>query len=216
MEYNTDREHLTLKEYGRNIGKMVEYMKTVEDQEKRDSFAETLVELMKQINPNVRDSNDYNQKVWDDLFIISGFKLEVKSPFPIPNSEILEKKPERVQYKSNEIKFKHYGRNLEIMIELAKAMEDPEEREGAIISIGRLMKSFFYTWNKDSVEDKVIALHINRMSGGELVVDLPKVEEHKLFDSSRRERPDRPTNRNDNQRRKNGGKRNFRDKKRRN
>lgn len=185
MEYNTGRENLTLKEYGRNIDKLVAFVKTVEDKEKRDKYAATLVELMKQINPNVKDSNDYHQKVWDDIFIIAGFDLDAESPFPKPDSEILVRKPNRVPYKSNEIRFRHYGRNVEIMISQAIEMEVEEERQGAIIAIGRLMKSFCLTWNKDSVEDRVILEHMKKLSGGKLTIDLAFVEEHKLFDSKK-------------------------------
>ena len=185
MEYNTGREALTLKEYGRNIHKLVEFVKTVEDKEKRNKYAATLVELMKQINPNVKDSNDYHQKVWDDLFIISDFNLEAEGPFPVPNAEILERKPNRVPYKSNEIKFRHYGRNVEIMISQAIEMESEEEKQGAIVAVGRLMKSFCLTWNKDSVEDRVVLEHIKKLSGGKLSMDLAFIEEHKLFDSKK-------------------------------
>lgn len=211
MEYNTGRESLTLKEYGRNIHKLVDFIKTVEDKEKRDKYASTLVELMKQINPNVKDANDYHQKVWDDIFIIAGFDLDAESPFPKPDSEILERKPNRVPYKSNEIKFRHYGRNVEIMISQAIEMESDEEKQGAIIAIGRLMKSFCLTWNKDSVEDRVILEHIKKLSGGKLSIDLAFVEEHKLFDSKKEKmggsnhqgRPDNHSH----QKRKMGGKR---------
>lgn len=185
MEYNTGRETLTLKEYGRNINKLVDFVKTVDDKEKRNKYAATLVELMKQINPNVKDSNDYHQKVWDDLFIISDFNLDAEGPFPVPNDDILDRKPNRVPYKSNEIKFRHYGRNVEIMIDQAIAMESEEDKQGAIVAIGRLMKSFCLTWNKDSIEDRVILEHMKRLSGGKLDIDLAFVEEHKLFDSKK-------------------------------
>lgn len=214
MEYNTGREALTLKEYGRNIHKLVEFVKTVEDKEKRNKYAATLVELMKQINPNVKDSNDYHQKVWDDLFIISDFNLEAEGPFPVPNSEILERKPNRVPYKSNEIRFRHYGRNVEIMISQAIEMESEEEKQGAIVAVGRLMKSFCLTWNKDSIEDRVILEHIKKLSGGKLSMDLAFVEEHKLFDSKKvnssgngNGRPDNSNNNHHQKRKMGGGKR---------
>ena len=208
MEYNTDKGPLKLREYGRNVQNLAAKIKETDDKEKRNSYAETLVELMKQINPNLKDSNDYNQKVWDDLFIISDFDLDVESPFPTPNADILDRKPDRVPYKSNEIRFKHYGRNVEIMIEQAIAMEDPDEKEGAIVSIGRLMKSFFNTWNKDSIEDKIILQHLQSMSKGALTIDLAKVEEYRLFDSSkgsqRNFRNDNHRDNNNNHRRKGG------------
>ena len=213
MEYNTGREALTLKEYGRNIHKLVEFVKTVEDKEKRNKYAATLVELMKQINPNVKDSNDYHQKVWDDLFIISDFDLDAEGPFPVPNAEILERKPNRVPYKSNEIRFRHYGRNVEIMISQAIEMESEEEKQGAIVAVGRLMKSFCLAWNKDAVEDRVILEHIRKLSGGKLEMDLAFIEEHKLFDSKKSEksggnsRPENTNNHHHQKRKVGGGKR---------
>lgn len=214
MEYNTGRGALTLKEYGRNIHKLVQFVKTVEDKEKRNKYAATLVELMKQINPNVKDSNDYHQKVWDDLFIISDFNLDAEGPFPVPNAEILERKPDRVPYKSNEIRFRHYGRNVEIMIGQAIEMENEEEKQGAIVAVGRLMKSFCLSWNKDSVEDRVILEHIKKLSGGKLDMDLAFIEEHKLFDSKKEKsggqsngRPDNSNNHHHQKRKMNVGKR---------
>ncbi|MBV6646153.1 MAG: DUF4290 domain-containing protein [Cyclobacteriaceae bacterium] len=188
MEYNTERDHLILREYGRNIQRLVRYVKTVEDQEKRNTYAATLVELMKQINPNVKDSNEYYQKVWDDLFITSEFGLDVESPFPKPNPNILERKPERVHYRTNEIKFKHYGRNIELLISQALEMESQEDKESAIVTIGRLMKSFFQTWNKDTIEDEMVLKTIKSLSKNGLDIDIEKVKEHKLFDTTKKER----------------------------
>jgi hypothetical protein len=187
MEYNTERNHLILREYGRNVQRMVVYLKTIEDQEKRNSYASTLVELMKSINPNVKDVPEYDQKVWDDLFIISGFKLDVVGPYPQPAPGVLTKKPEKVSYKYNRIKFKHYGRSLEILISDAMKLTEENEIKGAVISIGRLMKTFYQTWNKEEISDQTILKTIKELSNGQLEMDLEEVMEFKLFDSSKKD-----------------------------
>ena len=187
MEYNTERNHLILREYGRNVQRMVVYLKTIEDQEKRNSYASTLVELMKSINPNVKDVPEYYQKVWDDLFIISGFKLDVVGPYPQPAPGVLTKKPEKVSYKYNRIKFKHYGRSLEILISDAMKLTEENEIKGAVISIGRLMKTFYQTWNKEEISDQTILKTIKELSNGQLEMDLEEVMEFKLFDSSKKD-----------------------------
>lgn len=160
----------------------------IDSKEKRNSYAHTLVQLMTNINPNVKDATEYEQKVWDDLFIISNFQLDVDSPYPIPDANILERKPDRVLYHSNEIKYRHYGRSIEILIEQARKIEDPSEKESAVITIGKLMKSFYQTWNKDSIEDEQVLKNIKRMSDNELDIDIEKVKELKLFDMIRREK----------------------------
>lgn len=186
MEYNTQRGHLTLREYGRNVQHLVEHIQNTPDKEKRNKYASLLVELMKMINPEFnKDAAEYTQKVWDDLFIIADFKLDVESPFPIPEPSILERKPDRMRYRTNDVKYRHYGRNLEVLIQNAIAMEDPKEKEGAIIAIGRLMKSFYLTWNKDFIEDEQVIKNIREMSKGQLEIDIAKVKEYGLFDMER-------------------------------
>ncbi len=187
MDYNTERERLNLMEYGRNIQKLAFQLRNVEDKEKRNSYARTLVELMKQINPNVKGSADYDQKVWDDLFIMTNFDLDVDSPYPKPESSILTRKPQRMKYYSNEIKYRHFGRNVEQLINSAIELEDQEEKEGAIVSIGRLMKSFYVSWNKDYIEDDQILKIIKELSKNQLDIDMEKVKEFKLFDMSKRD-----------------------------
>ena len=128
-DYNTIRPALILKEYGRNMQKLVEHIKTIEDKEKRSESAEILIELMKLINPNARDSQENSQKLWDDLFIMSDFDLDIDSPYPMPEREVLNKKPERLGYKTSEIRFKHYGRNIKLLIDKAIELQDPEEKD---------------------------------------------------------------------------------------
>ncbi|MFT4738106.1 MAG: hypothetical protein ACI8QD_001867 [Cyclobacteriaceae bacterium] len=185
MEYNTERDHLKLREYGRNVQRMVSYIKTVEDREKRNSYAITLVELMKQINPNLKDSQEYEQKVWDDLFIVSEFELDIDSPYPKPDAAILDRKPDRVKYNFNKIKYRHYGRSLEILIEQAINLEDPAEKQGAVITIGKLMKSFYNTWNRENIEDEQVLKNIKQLSDNQLDIDIETVKDLNLFDMAK-------------------------------
>ena len=183
MEYNTQRAHLKLREYGRNVQNLVAHIKAESDREQRSQMTSTLVELMKQVNPNLnKDSDEYDQKIWDDVHIISGFDMDVESPFNKPEASSIEKKPERVNYSSNKIKYKHYGRSIELLIEKAIKLEDPKEKEGAVIVIGKLMKSFFHTWNKDAIEDELVLKNIKRMSHDQLDIDIENVKEFNLFD----------------------------------
>lgn len=188
LEYNTERDQVVLKEYGRNIQKLVAYVKDIEEDEKRAQTAKTLTDLMRQINPALKDNPEYDQKVWDDLHIISDFDLNVESPFPMPEKALLGKKPQRLQYKTTDVKYRHYGRNIETMIKQAIAMEDPESKEAAIIHIGRLMNSFYASVNKDNLDEEVILKQIKQMSQGKLDIDLAKVKEGGLFNSTVRER----------------------------
>lgn len=200
LEYNTERSEVKLLEYGRNIQKLVNHIKTIEDKEKRSAYAQTLTDLMKQINPNIRGNQDYDQKVWDDLYQIANFDLEVDAPFPMPDKEAIGKKPQKVNYKSSNIRYMHYGRSVEIMIEQTIAMEDPETRESAIIHIGRLMKSFYNTWNKDNIDDEIILKQIRELSNNQLDIDIEKVKEFGLFNNNIKEshRSNRSNNNRDN------------------
>lgn len=175
---------------------LVDHIRVIEDREKRNESAHVLIELMKLINPSAIDSQDSNQKLWDDLFIMSDFDLDIDSPYPIPEREILNKKPERMGYKTSEIKYKHYGRNIQLLVKKIMELEDPEEKEAGVIHLGRLMKSFQNTWNRDNVEDVTILKNIENMSNKELTIDLEKVKSENLFDSFVKERRSRPVNKN--------------------
>ncbi len=188
MEYNSQRNALVLKEYGRNIQMLVQHVKDIEDKEQRNKYVSALVDLMRQINPNSRDYNENTQKLWDDLFIIADFDLDVDTPFPMPERSILSRKPQRMNYNTNDVSFKHYGKNIELLINKAKDLENEEEKEASIVYIGRLMKSFFLTWNKDNIQNEVILKNIEKLSEGNLTMDINKINEHGLFESARRER----------------------------
>ena len=208
-DYNTQREPLILKEYGRNIQNLVNYLCSIEDRDKRNENAKALVELMHQLNPSVKESGEDQQKLWDDLVIMSDFKLDIDGPFPKPKRELLYKKPDRLRYKNKQIRFKHYGLNIHKMVEKAIEMEDPEEKEAAVIYIGRLMKSFASIWNHDNLDDGVILENIKDISHGKLTLDLDKVKEQNLFEVLVKDKPkDRSQN--------NGGQKNKRPRRKRN
>ena len=171
-DYNTQKAFLILREYGRNIQKIVEYIVKIENREERTRYAHNLIELMRQINPNTRDSQDYQNKLWDDLYIMSGFNLDVDSPYPMPKIEELGKKPQRLDYNSHKIVYKHYGKNIELLIQKAFEVESEEDRFAAFIHIGRLMKSFFLSWNKDTIQDVTILDHIEKISSKKIGEDL--------------------------------------------
>jgi len=183
-----EKNRLTRKEYGRNVQDLVKHIMTMEDKAVRTKKAETLIDLMKLLNPSIREYPEYNQKLWDELFIMSEFKLDVDCPYPIPDKEILTKKPNRMINIAKGVKYKHYGRNIELLVEKATTLEDPEEQEAATIHIGKLMKTFFSTWNRDTINDEVIMKNITDLSKGKLTLDMVKVKEQNLFESTIRER----------------------------
>lgn len=206
-EYNTARPSIKLKEYGRNVQKLVDYIRTVPDKEKRTELAYTLIELIKQLTPSLKDQPENPQRLWDDLYIIADFNLDVNNPYPVPEPEVLFKKPMRVAYPQSEVRYKHYGKNIERLVKEAMKLEDQQEREEAIIYLGKLMKTFYGNWNKETLDDSVIIKDIKLLSGGKLDMNIEKVREDNLFEKLYREKKKpRPqggggqNNRNQNQR----------------
>mgnify|MGYP002713149075 FL=1 len=182
FDYNTGRESLMLREFGRNVQKLANHLMTIEDEEKRSRYAAGIIELMKQVVPSIKDTPEDNQRLWDDLHIMTNFELDVKGPYDKPEAHLQTKKPGKVAYNYHKIGFRHYGFNLELMVEEAMKMEDPEQRESAIVHIGKLMKSYHATWNKEVVDDEVIIKNIGLMSDGALTIDIEKVKEEGLFE----------------------------------
>ena len=187
-EYNTQREAIILKEYGRNVQKLVNYIRTLPDKEKRTEMATTLIELIKQLAPSVKEAFENPQRIWDDLYIIAGFNLDVNNPYPVPNPEVVFKKPARMTYPQSKVRFKHYGKNIEKLIHEALQKEDPKEQEEAVIYLGKLMKTFHGNWNKETIDDSVILKDIQLMSEGKLTLNLDKVREDNLFEKLYREK----------------------------
>jgi hypothetical protein len=168
MEYNTTRNHLTMREYGRHIQKMVEYLLSIEDREKRQRNAMALIELMGFLNPHLKNVEDFRHKLWDHLFLISNFTLDVESPYPIPTRETLKAKPERLSYPKKYPKFNHLGKNIEVVINKALKEENPEKRQGFANSIAYYMKLTYSNWHKELVHDDNIQAELQSITEGQL------------------------------------------------
>jgi hypothetical protein len=175
LEYNTQRDHMIIPEYGRNIQKMVDHAVEIQDRELRNKVAQSIITVMGQLNPHLRDITDFTHKLWDHLFIISDFKLDVDSPYPKPVRETFEVKPEKIKYPAKDIKYMHYGKNVESLIEKAISMEEGAEKNALVEAIANLMKRFYFTWNKETVSDEVIFKHLKQLSGGKLNLENIKI-----------------------------------------
>ncbi len=157
-----------MKEYGSNVQKLVEHIVSIPDKETRTKHAHILVELMRQIHPQMRDGADYSKKLWDDLYIMANFDVDVDSPFPAPPKEILGKRPKQIPYTQSKLKHKFYGRNLELLVLKAMLAETFDERKAFVSYLVKLMKTFYLSWNRDSVETNVCMNQILELSGGRL------------------------------------------------
>ena len=162
--YNTERVTLYIPEYGRNVQKMVDYLKTIEDRQKRNEQARAIIKVMEIINPAVHHQEDYEHKLWDHLHIISGFDLDVDSPYPAPAPESLNQQPLPVPINKKPLKATHYGRNIENMIDLIAEKEDGDEKTAMIKTLALYMRQQYLIWNKDTVADETILQDIERMS----------------------------------------------------
>ncbi|MCH9661548.1 MAG: DUF4290 domain-containing protein [Bacteroidetes bacterium] len=168
IEYNTERPHLIIPEYGRHIQKMVDQAIATENIEERTKKAKSIIAVMGNLNPHLRDVPDFQHKLWDQLFIISDFKLDVESPYPKPSREELAERPEPLDYPQNFPKYRFYGNNIKRMIDVACSWEDGDMKEGLVITIANHMKKCFLNWNKDTVEDDVIFQHLFELSDGKI------------------------------------------------
>lgn len=168
MDYNSGRSKLVLKEYGRHVQLIVENCLKEKDKEKRNQFAKEIIELMGQLNPHLRNVEDFRHKLWDHLFIMSDYKLKVESPYPIKEREEIEKKPEKLPYPQSRIKFKHYGKNVESLVAKAIKTDDPEKQAGFTQCIGNFMKMVYQNYSRDAVNDETIKSDIRLLSKGKL------------------------------------------------
>ena len=162
--YNTERVTLHIPEYGRNVQKMVDYLKTIEDREKRNEQARAIIKVMEILNPAVHLQENYEQKLWDHLFIIADFDLDVDSPYPMPERDSMYKRPEVVPIEKKPLRASHYGRNIENMIDLVAQKEDGEEKNGMLSVLAGYMKQQYLIWNKDTVSDETIFQDIEKLS----------------------------------------------------
>ena len=171
LEYNSDREDLIIPEYGRHIHKMVNQAIECNNKDERINMAKAIIGVMGNLNPHLRDVPDFQHKLWDQLFIMSQFQLDVDSPYPKPSKEIFEQKPEKLNYPQNHPKYRFYGNNIKKMIDVAVSWEDGEMKSQLVYVIANHMKKCFLNWNKDTVEDSVIYEHLFELSNGKISLD---------------------------------------------
>lgn len=180
MKYNTELKKLALPEYGRNIQDMVDYCVKIEDREERKRCANTIINIMGNLFPHLRDVNDFKHILWDHLAIMADFKLDIDYPYEIIKKENLYARPPRLPYNNGRMRFRHYGKTLELMIKKATEMEEGEEKQQLIKLLANQMKKSFLTWNKESVDDRKIFKDLDELSQGHIVLN---EEEYKLTES---------------------------------
>ena len=168
MEYNTARNHLIIPEYGRHVQKMVEHATTITDKDKRNKCVNAIINFMGQMNPHLRDIKEFTHKLWDHLFIMSEFQIDAESPYPIPEIKKLQEKPKKMPYPKNKIKFPFYGAALENMIKFAVAMNKGRQKEIMTGMVANHMKKSYLLFNKHSVSNETIKLHLNQLSENKL------------------------------------------------
>ncbi len=174
FDYNTSRKHLVLPEYGRNIHMMVDHIKTVEDKEERNRLSHAVVAVMGNLNPHLRDINDFKHKLWDHLALIAEFDLDIDYPYDPPRPETFVEKPRKVPYGTHRIAFRHYGKAIEMMIDTALQLDESEQKDALVNVIANHMKKSYLTWNRESVDDEVVLKDLKKISKGKL--DLSKVK----------------------------------------
>ena len=189
MEYNTNRTKLLMPEYGRNIQQMVEYCKSIPSKEERNEVAKTIVEFMGQRNPHLRDEENYKHKLWDHLYILADYDLDVDAPYPFPTREELDQKPNRMDYPSFENEYKFYGKSILQLIDRAIELEEGEEKEALIQVIANNMKKSYNVYNKEHVQDELIFRHLKELSQDKLdLTGIETLDKSKIYHSSRNKR----------------------------
>ncbi|MFD2890836.1 DUF4290 domain-containing protein [Flavobacterium chuncheonense] len=168
LEYNSYREPLIIPEYGRHLQKLIDQVTVIKDREERNKAAKYVISVMGSLNPHLRDVPDFQHKLWDQLFIMSDFRLDVDSPYPIPSREVLHQRPEPLKYPQNFPKYRFYGNNIKYMIDVAIKWEEGEMKNALILVIANHMKKCYLSWNKETVEDEVIFNHLLELSNGKI------------------------------------------------
>lgn len=195
LEYNTEREHLIIPEYGRHIQKLINHCKTLESKEERNTMALAIIDVMGNLQPHLRDVPDFKHKLWDQLLIMSNFELDVDTPYEKLTKEVLLEKPERLDYPKSASKYRFYGNNIQTMIDVAISWEANELKDLLVITIANHMKKCYLIWNKDTVDDKIIIDHLTELSKGrlslpediELTVDVPvEMKQNKKFQKTKK------------------------------
>ena len=172
MDYNTEREKIVISEYGRNIQVMIRHLMDIEDRKQRTEAAYFIVNVMAQMNPQVKESNDYMHKLWDHLHIIANYELDVDGPYPKPTPEMQKQKPEHVGYQKNNIRYGHYGQYIYDVVKKVKEMEDGPKKQAILINIANQMKRDYLNWNRDTVNDLLILDDLYKISGEEIALPM--------------------------------------------
>lgn len=189
MEYNTNRTKLLMPEYGRNIQQMVEYCKSLPSKEERNEVAKTIVEFMGQRNPHLRDEENYKHKLWDHLYILADYDLDVDAPYPFPTKEELAQKPNKMDYPSFDNEYKFYGKSILQLIDRAIELEEGEEKEALIQVIANNMKKSYNVYNKEHVQDEVIFRHLKELSQDKLdLTGIETLDKSKIYHPNRNKR----------------------------
>ena len=164
LEYNSERDHLIIPEYGRHIQKLINHCIALETKEERNVMAKAIVDVMGNLQPHLRDVPDFKHKLWDQLHIIADFKLDAESPYEIPSKEELTEKPKKMDYPKSASRYRYYGNNIQTMINIALTWEEGEKREALVFTIANHMKKCYLNWNKDTVDDAIIFKHLYDLS----------------------------------------------------
>lgn len=170
MTYNTQREKLILPEYGRTIQEMVDICLQIEDRQERQQCAETIVSIMAAMNPNVRQQPDYEHKLWDQLAILSDYRLDIDYPYEIIKREELDAKPKPLKYPMQRIRYRHYGHLTEAFMKELKEMPESLEREQLTAMMANFMKRSLYNWNRDAMDEGKVASDIDHYTEGNVQV----------------------------------------------
>ena len=181
LQYNTKRTQLIIPEYGRHVQLMINQILETKDREERNKMAKAVIGIMGNMNPHLRDVPDFQHKLWDQLFIMSNFELDVDSPYEKPQKEVLQQKPDRLAYPQRNPKYRFYGNNIKSMINVAVNWEEGDLKNALVFNIANHMKKCFLNWNKDTVQDEVILNHLMELSDKKLSV---RKEDLPLTDSS--------------------------------
>jgi hypothetical protein len=193
-DYNTQRKKMALPEYGRNVQKMVDHIKTIVNRDERNRAARTIISIMGNLNPHLRDVGDFKHKLWDHLALIADFDLDIDSPYPVPEPEKFVEKPKQVPYHQGDIRFLHYGRIIEMMIDAASEMDDGDEKEYLTNLIVNQMKKAYITWNRSQVADEVIIENLKFLSRGRLKITegVRILEAKELIPAVKKKMPNKP------------------------
>lgn len=175
LEYNSERTLLIIPEYGRHIQKLVNHCVSLETKEERNTMAKAIVDVMGNLQPHLRDVPDFKHKLWDQLFIMAKFELDVDSPYPLPSKEELQEKPEPLAYPKSASRYRYYGNNIQTMINVALSWDEGDMKDALLFTIANHMKKCYLNWNKDTVDDAVIFNHLYDLSDGK--IDLRNTEE---------------------------------------